>query len=323
MAHDKLRSDKECENCGDFVEKKYCPNCGQKNIETRQSFAHLIGHFAEDLTHYDSNFWKTLKHLLFRPGKLTIIYLEGKRQEYVPPVKLYIFVSFVAFLILGLLASSKIGRDEKEITTISIGGENINFTSSNPKDIDTITISGDRKIVNNKQLDSLRTLPDGGRITTIEYWQVRALLQAKEKKVTKEQTIEIFVHMLPKMLFIFMPFFGLLLWLFHSKKRWYFFDHAIFTLHNFSFLLLFLTILYVINRILGVFLTNDVVMWVILMLGIFMPLSIIYLFKAHKKMYGESTWISVLKSTIIFVISLFCLVILLQLGYMYTLINLH
>src|SRR5690606_28206355 len=71
--------------------------------ETRQSFGHLVAHFAEDFTHYDSGFWKTIKHLLFRPARLTKEYLMGKRQEYVPPVKLYIFISFITFLLPALL----------------------------------------------------------------------------------------------------------------------------------------------------------------------------------------------------------------------------
>ncbi|MUH01775.1 DUF3667 domain-containing protein [Scytonema sp. UIC 10036] len=32
----------------------------------------------EDFTHYDGQFWKTIKYLLFRPGKLTKEYLQEK-----------------------------------------------------------------------------------------------------------------------------------------------------------------------------------------------------------------------------------------------------
>ena len=53
-----------------------------------------------------------------------------------------------------------------------------------------------------------------------------------------EKFISSFTHNLPKVLFVFMPIFAFFLWLFHNKKRWYYFDHGIFTLHYFSFLLL-------------------------------------------------------------------------------------
>ncbi|WP_313029343.1 hypothetical protein [Soonwooa sp.] len=44
-------------------------------------------------------------------------------------------------------------------------------------------------------------------------------------------------HNLPKALFIYLPIFAFFLWIFHNKKKWWYFDHDIFTLHYFSFLL--------------------------------------------------------------------------------------
>ena len=102
MSHGKIRNEKNCLNCNENVEKRFCPKCGQENIETRQPFHYLFTHFVEDFTHYDGQFWGTMKNLLFKPGKLTTIYLSGKRQQYVPPVKLYIFVSFITFFLFAL-----------------------------------------------------------------------------------------------------------------------------------------------------------------------------------------------------------------------------
>src|SRR5215469_12465803 len=104
MSHHKdLRRNKRCESCGHFVEKRFCPECGQENIETRQPFHYLFTVSIEDFVHYDSRFWKTIQYLLFRPAKLTKIYLSGKRNLYVPPVTLYIFISFITFFVPTLL----------------------------------------------------------------------------------------------------------------------------------------------------------------------------------------------------------------------------
>ncbi|MBC8644939.1 DUF3667 domain-containing protein [Flavobacterium lindanitolerans] len=108
MGHQKLRENKTCLNCNYVVENKFCPNCGQENTETRQSFHYLFTHFIEDLTHYDGSFWKTIKGLLFKPGYLTKTYLEGKRKKFVPPVKLYIFISFVTFFLPTLLPAHRL-----------------------------------------------------------------------------------------------------------------------------------------------------------------------------------------------------------------------
>ncbi|MGM5630438.1 DUF3667 domain-containing protein [Apibacter raozihei] len=64
---------------------------------------YLFKHFAEDLVHYDSKFWQTIKYLLFYPGKLTNDYLSGKRKSQVAPVKLYIFISFLTFFVTAIL----------------------------------------------------------------------------------------------------------------------------------------------------------------------------------------------------------------------------
>jgi hypothetical protein len=114
-----LRANKECLNCGYTVDRAYCSNCGQKNTETRQPFLHLFAHFIEDLTHYDGAFWKTIKHLLFRPARLTKEYLQGKRQTYVPPVKLYIFISFVTFFTIIALSKTEDYDDFDTPTEVS------------------------------------------------------------------------------------------------------------------------------------------------------------------------------------------------------------
>lgn len=51
----------------------------------------------DEFVHIDSNLLKTLTALLFRPGKLTVDYLAGKRVRYIAPVKLYLSVSFFFF----------------------------------------------------------------------------------------------------------------------------------------------------------------------------------------------------------------------------------
>ena len=67
MSKSTLRKDKTCLNCRHVVENKFCPNCGQKNEDTRKTFYHLFVYFFEDLTHYENAFLRTIKNLLFKP----------------------------------------------------------------------------------------------------------------------------------------------------------------------------------------------------------------------------------------------------------------
>lgn len=331
MGHDKLRTDTECQNCGHEVLQVYCPHCGQKNTETRQSFAHLITHFAEDLTHYDSAFWKTIKFLVFRPAKLTIEYLEGKRLKYVPPVKLYIFISFITFLILSFIS----GSHEHEHQHIASNEHETYHTGKSapatPQTQEGELVKGDfsvqlndnTKIHTLQQLDSIKAAhPE--EISSFQYWIYKKLLLLKGKQISTEKVFEALLHVLPKVLFLYMPLFAFWLWLFHGKKRWLFFDHGIFTLHYFSLLLLLSLCNSIIMKTLSWFGDagwTDVTALIFTVLFFIYP--VFYFFRAHSKMYGESKIISRVKATALFLINFTCILAVLTTTLLYVLFTMH
>lgn len=98
MSHGHLRKERNCLNCGTYVQGRYCQNCGQENIEPKETFWGMVTHFVADIFHYDGKFLSTLRILLFRPGFLTKEYISGKRVKYLPPVRMYVFTSAVFFL---------------------------------------------------------------------------------------------------------------------------------------------------------------------------------------------------------------------------------
>ena len=93
-----------CENCGAPLSGKYCSACGQRHFDHPvHHFGHFVGEVTEDLTHADSRLWQTLIALLFRPGFLTREFLEGRRARYLPPVRLYLVLSVLFFLIAAVV----------------------------------------------------------------------------------------------------------------------------------------------------------------------------------------------------------------------------
>ena len=106
MSHIQQRKEKDCLNCGTNVIGKYCHNCGQENIEPKESAWQLISHFINDVTHFDGKFFSTLKDLLFKPGFLSTEYMKGRRASYLNPVRMYLFTSFIFFLIFFLRVMS-------------------------------------------------------------------------------------------------------------------------------------------------------------------------------------------------------------------------
>ena len=109
MSKDRRKSE-TCLNCNIDLrpEDNFCPNCGQENNTHKIPVKHLLIEVFEDLFHFDTKLWNTIKALFTHPGKITIDYLKGKRASYVPPVKFYVFVSFIFFLLLGKLSEEAI-----------------------------------------------------------------------------------------------------------------------------------------------------------------------------------------------------------------------
>jgi hypothetical protein len=355
MAHKKnYRTDKTCLNCRHVVENKFCPNCGQENTDSRKTFHHLFVHFFEDLTHYENAFWKTIKNLLFKPATLTKEYLSGKRLSYLAPVRLYIFISFVTFLTFALFSADidiiKIDDKTSKEEIVKLEDKKIdeilnNNATISKKDKDSLRVllkksreKGEQKIErflnfgydSRKQLDSLKKFGKGDReVSDFEYWISKKGFDVAEHN-TKEEIMqkakESFMHNFPKVLLIYMPLFAFFLWLFHGKKRWYYFDHGIFTLHYFSFLLLINLIVFLLSKTLSV-LPSQLKAFTTIVKGIVYTCSYLwmfyYFFPAHHRFYGESRIISFIKSIILFFINMIFIITILVVYFVYTLINIH
>lgn len=349
MSHGKIREDKNCLNCGHLVEERFCPNCGQENIQTRQPFYYLFAHFVEDFTHYDGQFWKTIKYLLIRPGRLTKEYLLGKRQSFVAPVKLYIFISFITFFLPSLFSSSKeddksdkktaqeIKKQKAEEERIAKFADSLRYeitkkelrknslrsdksliteTNNNNIEADPFEETGDGKIKifgaeSKRQYDSL-SYSDKENSFLYSFFKpfARKIFHLQEQGLKKDQIFERFgytlVHTLPKALFIYLPVFAFFLWLFHNKKKWWYFDHSIFTLHYFSFLLLGILILILISKILS--LLPDYGIFTLFSFLIHTAAIIymsVYFFVGHHRVYESSRSMSVFKGISLFIVNFF------------------
>ncbi|TRX00286.1 DUF3667 domain-containing protein [Flavobacterium gawalongense] len=344
-----LRKDKTCLNCRYVVENRFCPNCGQENTDIRKTFYHLFIHFFEDLTHYENAFWKTIKNLLFKPATLTKEYLSGKRLSYLAPVRLYIFISFVTFFLITVFPNEKsslVNINEKEPITNPINDslKNQNKTSDNILNAEVSTKKKD-SIKNNiaktgkkeeflnfgyksvQELDSIQQhAPESEKLSDFSYLINRKFQEVKDKNKEElfEKFTESFINNFSKVLFIYMPLFAFFLWVFHNKKRWYYFDHGIFTLHYFSFLLLVFLILFLFTKILPLFGDSNGIDFIIGVLN-FVGISwmLYYFFPAHHRFYGETRTVSFIKSILLFFINFIMLIIILTLFAIYTFINLH
>lgn len=259
----KIRKEKTCLNCGAHVAEIYCPHCGQENTEPRESFGALLYHFFADFTHFDSKFFRTMKDLVWRPGFLTKAYLAGKRKSYLHPIKMYIFISFLFFLCLGLVNR----KDHEKNQAVEISNEAVAEklattldSLKNDPEVDSATLHAikhnfNKAVVNARMLDystleaydsAQNSLPPDLRARKVARYIERKRIAWKEKYPLQSHDMikEKFVHAIPKIMFLLLPLFALFLKWFYRRK-YYYVDHAIFSLHfhSLAFMLMLVSLL--------------------------------------------------------------------------------
>lgn len=84
---------------------------------------HVLEEVAESIWHFDGKFWRTAKALLLHPGQITADFLDGRRQRYVPPFRLYVFTSALFFITLSLYLAKVREEGDEEIDNIQMKTE--------------------------------------------------------------------------------------------------------------------------------------------------------------------------------------------------------
>ena len=312
MSHLPQRKEKNCLNCGTTVIGKYCHVCGQENIEPKESVWHLISHFFNDITHFDGKFFTSLKDLIFRPGFLSKEYMNGKRVSYLNPIRMYLFTSFVFFLIFF----SAVNVNENGIIAdISVKGKTLKqINELSPEDFDSFT-----KLINHGSpmtrdglkhyMDSISQSPinffGATYKTRGEYdsllksgarkdnWIVRQFIykgiEINQKyrgrqKDASGAIMEGLMHHFPQMLFISLPFAALFLKLLYARrKKFYYVSHVIFTVHFYVFVFIIMLLSLTISKIEAFANWN----WLSVLNALLSLIALFYLYKAMRNFYEQ------------------------------------
>lgn len=111
-----------CLNCGAPLQGDFCYNCGQKG-HIHRTLGGLLHDIVHGVLHLDGKFWNTLPLLVWKPGKLTRDYIDGKRARYISPIAFYLFTVVAMFALVVSIgdldnADIKITADASDIETI-------------------------------------------------------------------------------------------------------------------------------------------------------------------------------------------------------------
>ncbi len=99
-----------CQTCGSEKQENYCPHCGEKKFDPHSlSIKHVIEEGIEGFTHADHTIFRTLKTLFFRPGQLSLDYIEGRRIKFMKPLGLFLVMNLIFFLFTNNALSQPLG----------------------------------------------------------------------------------------------------------------------------------------------------------------------------------------------------------------------
>ena len=165
----------ECLNCGQPLtgNENFCSYCGQKNSTKALSFSVFLNNLFSGFFSYDSRFWRTFIPLLTKPGKVSKEYIEGKRQRFVNPFRLYLNVSIVFFLILGI--SNRLDEVKPLGDLVDVSSKLDSLSENSSEQIDSILKTTTEQIANTSK-DSLNK----GELEELN--KVFSVLKDKSKK---------------------------------------------------------------------------------------------------------------------------------------------
>ncbi len=95
-----------CRNCGTVYFGNYCNECGQEAYTGAPTALGFIYEFLTRNLFERGKVHRTMWHLVRYPGGLTVDFLEGRRQRFIRPVRLYFILSVMYFLLLSFQNSS-------------------------------------------------------------------------------------------------------------------------------------------------------------------------------------------------------------------------
>ena len=324
MSHLPRRKEKDCLNCGTQVIGPFCHNCGQENIEPKESIWHLVSHFFQDITHFDGKFFTSLKDLILKPGFLSKEYMIGRRVRYLNPIRMYLFTSAIFFLIffslytvnekslnLDTVIKGKTLTEINKMDSAKFSEFTKKFNKGKPMSRKEFEATIDSNAFNiapgkyrsKKEYDSL--LKAGvKKHNWVERQLVYKNLELKEKygsnpKLILVALINRFMHSLPQMLFVMLPLFALILKLVYiRRKQFYYVDHVIFTIHLYIFIFLVMLVTFGISKLRSLLHWD----WLGFIIAIFVLGIFFYFYKALRKFYKQRRAKTILKYFILLIL---------------------
>jgi hypothetical protein len=195
--------------------------------------------------------------LFFKPGFLTREFLAGRRMSYLPPLRLYLVLSVLFFLIAAITVQAP---DSSRIR-ISIDTGTSDKPVSSQDQCRNLHYNGPWRshIEPALRASCARAVEDGGR-----------------------ELHESFMHNLPRVIFLAVPILAVILKPMYRRPRRYYIEHVLFILHDHAFLFLLLGLFSIFAALVPV---HGLVEAAGVLAALYVPW---YYYVAMRRVYGQS-----------------------------------
>jgi hypothetical protein len=230
-------------------------------VDHRVPLRVLVADALGDLLAFDSRILRTLRPLFLRPGFLTAEWCRGRRVPYVPPLRLYLFVAAVFFLVLA-------GTDSSFVV---IEGDE---TDQEPATLDTAA----------EGTAPVEADPAGPEASGEGTWLDRLFESRMGPALMRGPDVfqDRFVDRLGRLSLLLPPVFGLLLALVYLRRRRLLVEHLMFSFHFHAFAFLVLAVVALVPT--GA--------WRRGLAALAIAILVAYLFLALRRVYGGRRWVT-------------------------------
>jgi hypothetical protein len=284
-----------CANCEAAVAGHFCHQCGQETElhppSTREFLHEFIGHYVA----LEGKLWKSLGLLLFRPGRLTLEYIKGRRVRYVQPLRLYLTFSLIFFAVMKYnghddkVAEAKAGPRHP----VAASAGDARPAQKADQDDEVGLVHEDRPGEMRDGTEWLRTALGrySPRLAAVVGDKVEHFGHLSREDQGKVLTTAFYSYV-PYAIFFMMPLFALYLKVLYLGSGRRYGEHLLFALHTNGFGFLAMTLMMLVPQGFG---------WLEWLLGLWLTL---YLPTAMRRVYGGSRTLTALRWIVLMLLHL-------------------
>lgn len=223
---DEETGEHRCPNCGAIANQQFCTACGQEQKDYHVSFPRIAKDFLGDTFNFDSRLFRSLGPLVVRPGFLTREFIEGRRVRYIPPLRLYLFISIVFFALMTTLMD-RVGFQTQAGEDVS-GGKVIQDLAEETGAADSRSAGEEPDRGNEPEIDFKLF---GKRISEDTPLGKRLMRNAERVQQSPALFIRNILENVPLMMFLMLPVYALILRLLYPLADYVYLEHLVFALH--------------------------------------------------------------------------------------------